>query len=527
MVEQALAEQPLRVLLRGCMGNQMRAIRKLAALAFCLTGAALCPVLAQSALSAQPRPIIVDTRATTDAGRSVFADLDNKADRQGRVRVIVHIDIKSLDDHPLHAQEDSNQLRRLPDVQRRVIERGLISKPDATLFKTIPYFSAFVTAQQLARLMRDPDVVSIQEDIPDLAGVARSKAGPQPRLVDSPALIGAAETWTRGITGAGQVIALVETGVDRSHPMLKGKVVAGLCRSTIQPPIFRSLCPGGVASSDKLGSGRPCNIAGCEVGTGSASVIAGNTSTLKGVAPDAKIISAQVFSKLWRHGCDYDRPCPTSFATDQISALERILLLRQSYNIAAVVLNVSGNAQALPCERDPRAVVIKKLYQANIPTIVAGGNGPYLHLIGAPACISMTVAAGATTKQDLVWQYSLHSLMVDLMAPGENIYAAMPGGGYGFFVGTGMAAAHIAGAIALLKQARPNATAYQLLNALRNTGVPVDRYSSAPGGVPTQITQIRIDVAKALTRLEEMIPAAQQTRPSLATWGNECRRIPS
>jgi subtilisin len=356
--------------------------------------------------------------------------------------------------------------------------------------------------------------VSIQEDLPDSTSMSsRSSSAARPELMDSAPLIRAPEVWARGITGAGQVIAVLATGVDFRHPMLRGKGEAGLCRSTTAPPGYRSVCPGGEPSSDTLSSGRPCTMPGCEGGTVVASVMAGKGPSLKGIAPDAKIISAQIFSRSRFCGADAD-VCPSSFLSDQLSALEQIYLLRHTHNIAAVMLAVTGIEDWLVhCERDARAELVRKLYQANIATIVVAGHTPdgESSASTAPGCISQTLSVGAATKQgDQVWAYSHFSLLLDLMAPGEEIYSAIPGGGYAPYWGTGLAAAHVAGAIALLKQARPDATPFQLLNALRNGGVPVqNRQSSQPGGTWTGLMQMRIDVARALERLEEMLPEAQ------------------
>ena len=489
----------------------MRIYLKLGALALCLLAVAPNPAVAQQQPPSPQSAVIISARESNDAGRAALAELAKKAERQGKVRVIVHLDVDLPDADPSSGPQLANEQERMQGAQREVIGRGGIPESDVVLFTTIPYFSAFVTASQLARLMRDPGVLSVQEDIPDQSAASPAPSNDRrPMLADSVQIIGAPEAWRRGITGEGQVVAILSTGVDFGHPALKGKVLAGFCRSSGIPPESESLCPGGVASSNTRRSGQPCAMEGCEPGTGSASIIAGRHRALMGVAPDAKLISGQIALKA-NHYCEIpDRPCLRSFHTDQISALERIYSLRKSYNIAAVVLSVEGAVKIWPCDTDARAAIIRKLYRANIPTILGAGNGIGTGLITAPGCITQGITAGATTKDDLIWQYSLHSPMVDLLAPGEYIYAAIPGGGYAYYTGTSVAADHVAGAIALLKQFRPEATIYQMLNALRNSGVPIDRSSAEPGGRPTGVTQLRIDVPKALQRLEEMIPHAPQ-----------------
>jgi subtilisin family serine protease len=57
-----------------------------------------------------------------------------------------------------------------------------------------------------------------------------------PTLADSVPLIGADVAWAAGYSGAGQAVAILDTGVDKTHPFLTGKVIAEACfSSTTQP----------------------------------------------------------------------------------------------------------------------------------------------------------------------------------------------------------------------------------------------------------------------------------------------------
>ncbi|QLH40591.1 MAG: S8 family serine peptidase [Defluviicoccus sp.] len=356
-----------------------------------------------------------------------------------------------------------------------------------SLFDTIPFVALTADAETVRRLLNNPSVVGVQED-----GLAETL------LAQSVPLIGADQARNAGFDGSGQVVAVVDTGVAKSHPMLEGKVVSEACYSTTAPG-STSLCPGGAAASTAVNSGVNCNvnIDGCEHGTHVASIAVGNASNLKGVAPGAKLISIKVFSRFyWADYCGVGTtPCALAYWSDITQGLERVYALRSSFRIAAVNLSVGGGLYASNCSADFPALtmIINKLRSAGIATVVAAGNNGANGQISAPACIPSTVAVGSTTKGDVVSSFSNMSPLVDLMAPGTDIRAAIPGGGYAYMSGTSMAAPHVSGTWAILKQAKLNASVPAVQSALVKTGKPVRR---------SRYTKRRINVMPALNLLK-------------------------
>jgi len=62
-------------------------------------------------------------------------------------------------------------------------------------------------------------------------------------------------------------------------------------------------------------------------------------------------------------------------------------------------------------------------------------------------------------------------------APGVSVFSSVPGNQYATYQGTSMAAPHVAGAVAVIKQAHPDWTPEQIKQALVSTAEPISNYS--------------------------------------------------
>ncbi|MDP9954067.1 MULTISPECIES: S8 family serine peptidase [Streptomyces] len=270
--------------------------------------------------------------------------------------------------------------------------------------------------------------------------------------------IGAPAAWDRSYDGTGVKIAVVDTGIDSSHPDLAGKVVAERDFS------------GSPDAKDRNGHGT--HVASTAAGTGA------KDARFKGVAPGAQLINAKVLD-------------------DQGVGDDSGIIAGVDWAVAqgADVINMSlGNADSAGI--DPMEAQVNKVSaEKGVLFAVASGNsGPERGTVASPGSADAALTVGAVDDDDRIAEFSSAGPRIgdgavkpDLTAPGVAVTAAAAAGtggqnppGYTTKDGTSMATPHVAGAAAILKQKNPGWTGAQLKAAL--TG-------SAEGGSPTVFQQ--------------------------------------
>ena len=348
------------------------------------------------------------------------------------------------------------------------------------MFPLLDRGAAEVGAQALLHLIENEGTGHIELD-----SVHRAS------LLETIPIIRADLAHQQGHDGDGFVVAILDTGVDPTHPMYADRIVEEACFS------LGNDCPNGRSEMFGPGAAVPCSLTGCGHGTRVAGIVLGDEpgGGLIGVAPHAGLIAIQIFSDV-----DGD---PGAYSSDILAGLQHVLSLAAFHEIASANLSLGGDLFTSEAECDQtvssqfRAAAL--LRAAGVLTVAASGNETLTNAITTPACLSNVIGVGSTSDSNEVSSFSNSASFLRLLAPGEFVRSSTVGGGTASRSGTSMASAHVAGGIAAIREAVPSATADEIDNALVLSGIAV--FDSRNG-----ITTPRIEINETIGLLETNIP---------------------
>ncbi|MEJ2645619.1 MAG: S8 family serine peptidase [Gammaproteobacteria bacterium] len=283
------------------------------------------------------------------------------------------------------------------------------------------------------------------------------------------ATIGAPTAWDNA-RGAGITVAVLDTGVDGTHPDLQGQLVPGW-----------NIYDNNSNTADVYGHGT--EVAGV------VAALSNNALGVTSVAWNAKIMPVRI-----------SQPDGMAYLSDIASGLT--WAADHGARVANISYAVSGSAtvqQAADYMRSKGGVVV----------VAAGNSGGLVSTAPSNSMLSVS----ATTSSDTLASWSSYGNYVDLSAPGVGIWSTTNGGGYAAVSGTSFSSPITAGVAALVLSVNPALTPTQVDDILTSTAVDL-----GTPGYDEYFGYGRVDAAAAVaaalnTQTDTTAPTASITSP--------------
>lgn len=363
-------------------------------------------------------------------------------------------------------------------AQMQAVTGGLLNRPDHSYHISFNGFAGPLTGAERSALASDPNVAFVEPDLQftTLPGNGHGGGGggnhggggdstPPPQAtgwgitrIQADLNAGADGESGTNDRGAGVVVAVIDTGIDLTHPDLAGNVVI--------PTENTNFVKSGNPPNDDNGHGTHVSGIICAVD---------NTIGYVGVAPEAHVLPVKVLD---RRG--------NGWMSDVIDGVDWVGAHASEYGIevANMSLGARGSSSAL-------ATAISTASDAGVTFVVAAGNSADDAQYYIPASYDDVITVSALDQNDNFAYFSNYGQDVDLIAPGVNIPSLYKNGGYKTLSGTSMASPHVAGAAALWLDSNsvssdndPTNNYLQVENALIAAGVfynPDDHTEPWPG----------------------------------------------
>jgi subtilisin family serine protease len=314
---------------------------------------------------------------------------------------------------------------------------------------------------------------------------------------ESTPLIGANVVQAMGYTGKGVTVAILDSGVDTTHPDLASRIVDQHCFCANGST---GCCPNGQTEQSGAGSavddnGHGTNVCGIVASKGTIAPI--------GIAPGVNLVVVKVL----------DRNNLFSSTVQIITALEWVF--DNHPEVSVINMSLGTNARFTSyCDFSASFTaamgqVIDAFYRRGTVVFVSSGNDAKSDSMEAPACLLNAVSVGAvydsdngtvtfpgvctdtTTTADQITCFSNSNATLDLLGPGAIITSTGRGGGRSNYIGTSQASPHCAAAAAVLLEVQPLLKPSEIESILKATGKPI--FDSRNG-----VTTPRIDLLAAV-----------------------------
>ena len=377
--------------------------------------------------------------------------------------------------------EDSLEKQGGKDLRVIVLHDGNLSDAASAenRFHILPASALTVSSDKLEKIAKTNGVKGIYKDqklrvldSPELTAVSSTGQSNSSKPVEGSWAIDDPRA-NKGYTGEGVTVAMIDTGADRDHKALAGKIVA-----------FKDFVNNQTESYDDNGHGTHC-----------ASLVAGEKGT--GVAPGAKLVVVKVMDK--------DGAC---YLSDALKALDWCLENKERYGIRVVSFSVGGESPS-----DGSSLLddaCNKMVDKGLVMCVAAGNsGPAASSIVIPGDAENVITVGAVDHSGDIFELSSRGPTAkgetkpDLVTMGVNVVSALAGteNGKSSISGTSMAVPQVSGAVALLLQANPDLSPADVKRVLLKTADDL-----GPAGQDNIYGYGALDLTDALQRISAPKP---------------------
>lgn len=232
------------------------------------------------------------------------------------------------------------------------------------------------------------------------------------------------EALWKGRTGRGVRVGVVDSGIDTEHPELAGKIKAS----------YQAVNEGGQivfkesTSGDQAGHGTAC------------------AGIISSVAPDVEITSIKVLG-------------PTGSGTGEMFLMGVDFAIKQKLQVVNLSLGTTKRDFWMPMRE-----LLDKAYRERVMLVAAANNLPQL---SSPSIFSSSLVSVVKHAEADPFNFGFqYGEVIELVAPGVQVETTWPGGGRRQMTGNSFAAPYVTGLIALLLEARPDLTPFQVKTIL-------------------------------------------------------------